>query len=266
VALYVMNFLEGFVGFMENATSLPRSLNQIRRDELAKSLEYVLLSIAIPGIPIFCILDFAFYGFRWDLLLVQCLSLPGLFWVVWKCRTQPLAVRQINFVAMIIGFYGAAMNTYLAYAKSDLTLNSWELMFEFLFPMVLIPMSRMSFGILAIVTATCAVLANHYFLGYQNNKIGIYQNLRIFMESCLLMFVFSCIHQLRERIYLKTFDLERELASRELVIEEQSKQLAQTKVQAAIGQATQMLAHDIRKPFSLMKAAWHALESAGSDA
>lgn len=82
--------------------------------------------------------------------------------------------------------------------------------------------------------------------------------------SSLSIIIFLFVNNIRNRSYNDRLSLILQKKNQDKVIYEQSEEISKTKISSAIARTTQGLAHDIRRPFSMLKMAFDAFESAST--
>ncbi len=80
--------------------------------------------------------------------------------------------------------------------------------------------------------------------------------------AILIVFGFFFNNRLRTSLYAKSIELKSQLTDRETTIAEQIAEITNANISRAVASTTQMLAHDVRKPFATLKAAVQMIQKA----
>jgi signal transduction histidine kinase len=233
---------------VDQAASLQELEHRDRRELCLGFLQYVIIPTQILALFWEAL---SFDRANWDMLF-RIYWFP--FWIgciVWL-RKRPNDTRApyfvigsaVLFLGLVVGMQAASKEAFLS--------SSWQVYIEIAFPLLAAPISLSLFACLITFVAGAAFYVNYNYFEFSNQSAFLANNLLIVFDVFLLTCVFLVVRKIRNRMYEARIALNSELLKREEQIRIKTEELTRVRVQATLGEAAQMLAHDVRKPFSML--------------
>jgi signal transduction histidine kinase/ActR/RegA family two-component response regulator len=199
--------------------------------------------------------DIARIGLNWSFVAIRLLYLPvALTACLAPRRIRPLGRLMPEFALWVTGAYIVWFCTYFSqwtgHFRSDYVFG----IYQFFLGIALMPISRFSF-----FGFTFAGSLYYFAALYLSLPPGLEGEIPLAATNYVSFVLFSAlIHVITSRIRTQKstlkWKLHKNLESQERLIARQSEELAKAEVHRAVAAAAQMLAHDVRKPFSLLRA------------
>lgn len=244
-------------------TSLQSRIEIARKKDLVEKSKWVLLYVGIPVNTLFIFIDLAFLGLNFKNILVRLGFIPFVLLLVSAFRFE--LVKRTAFLPIFFAIcYLSFEETYLALHAGfqAVYVNS---LIQNMLAASLVPLIWSEF--LICLLAECIIMIlGLYFFAPSGSLSELGRNSQSFYGYAIVLFaVFYGFKSLRAKFYKKEIELEDEIANRDLVIAEQVDQISKTKVQEAIAETAKGLAHDVKKPFGLLRMAISLIKSDQSE-
>ncbi|MCX6123146.1 MAG: hybrid sensor histidine kinase/response regulator [Proteobacteria bacterium] len=236
--------------------------NAARRSEYEAVIVPFLIWLA-GAVVVLCIFkDMARVGFRLPWVLIRLGYLPvaylGCFLPRWW---TPLKRLLPEFALWVSGAYIVWFCSFFSLSTGNFKSDYVFGVYQFFLGIALIPISRRTFfGFSALSSA-------YYFWEIARHSPQPDSSLAPAITNYVSFYLFSAlIYVIMSRIRTRNVELQWELRTnikyQNKLIGEQSREIAQASVYKAVAATTQMLAHDVRKPFSMLKMGLSMLGSA----
>ncbi|MEI8027454.1 MAG: hybrid sensor histidine kinase/response regulator [Pseudomonadota bacterium] len=236
--------------------------NDARRAEYEAAVVPFLVWLAGSVIVICIFKDIARVGFQLPWVLIRLGYLPvaclGCFLPRWW---PPLKRVLPEFALWVSGAYIIWFCSLFSLSTGNFKSDYVFGIYQFFLGIALIPISRQTFfGFSALSSA-------YYFWEISRHSPHPDSNLAPAVTNYVSFYLFSAlIYVIMSRIRKRNIELQWELRTniknQSELIGEQSREIAQASVYKAVAATTQMLAHDVRKPFSILKMGLGMLGSA----
>ncbi len=244
---------------MDTTSNFPFEREARLRDYVAA----IKLMVALVGIPIYvfyAFVDARVFGFRVDFLI---------------CRIQFIALSILLFVAMTRGAFNKRPNhLFLLVMASNLVSVTYqvastggqhsEYIYGFaqsLMVCLMVPLFPSDFLITMGGGLFLQILAFLFAAHWDAGAILGFPLMNNIIFCMIASLAYVSVERMRRRLYQNLARNEDLMATQAETISRQSRELARTQTAAAVGRASQMLAHDVRRPLTMLRGMVDALRS-----
>jgi signal transduction histidine kinase/CheY-like chemotaxis protein len=220
---------------------------------MARIGPYVLGLVAIPISLQGILTDISAVGLNWFWVMLRLAIIP-----VGLCGVLAYRIRKVRLdaatlpIVVVISYLTAEC---LFFISRTGMANSfyYHSIIQMLFGITMLPFSprgfALAFGIPAIGFIALILSHNGFDFGVFTHGSLLYFK----TYAIITLAIYIVTHRVRTELYRTHIRLEDEIVTREAVISKQVEQLSEANTAKAIAQTTQMLAHDVRKPFSMLR-------------
>ncbi len=222
------------------------------QDEFNKMFPSIIIFLGTVIIYLCIYKDYVRVGFNVEWVIIRLMYLPFVL-ATWKASKLPMIQKSklYELPLWLAGLYITLFCTYFAFSTGGLKSDYAFGLIQFYFVLSILPLTPFSFYGLSITSLLLYVSLNLFKFGYAqlHDHVTLTKMLPLLIYSPI---IYTIISKIRSAKLTYQNQLAETLISRDEVIKEQSKKLADTETKAAVGLMVAQIAHDIRSPIATL--------------
>lgn len=236
-------------------------IDDIRKAEMLRYTPWIVSLIAIPVVLQSITTDIKLYGYHLTWVLLRIGIVPIGILAIWLSKARFSKILP-SAPILLVTYYIAAFHLYFVTKTGYAASQYYHSYVQILMALPMLPLTWRSF-VMATVPVVGAYLGVIIGSPHFDLSVFTHSGLMFLKTYVILSFaVFFVTHRIRNNLYKNRAALQNELKDRQQIIEKQVLELSNARLHEAIARSTQMLAHDIRKPFTTLRTASSLLSDA----